>query len=321
MDLTRMLRLPLLDDTFPLALDEPFTFRQASDAGLTSRNLATLVERGFLRRPVQGVYLACQAGDSPRLRAQCIRLVVPDGAVVCDRHAGWLLGAEMILAPREHLALRPITIFRPSGMGRLRNGLADSGERNLTPDDVTEVDGIPVTTPLRTTCDLGRTRFPEPAVAGMDAMLRLGAFSHEELLGAVERFRGMRWVTTLRLVAPLADGRAASPGESVLRLRWVEAALPPPVLQHEVWLPGRLAVLDLAAPELLYAAEYDGAEWHSTPEQLEHDRERREALSDGGWIIDPFRAEHVFGVRANADLVMRQNAARARQRLGSRMRS
>jgi hypothetical protein len=107
----------------------------------------------------------------------------------------------------------------------------------------------------------------------------------------------------------------------VLRLRWVEAALPTPVLQHEVWLPGRLAVLDLAAPELLYAAEYDGAEWHSTPEQLEHDRERRGTLSDGGWIIDPFRAEHVFGVRANADLVMRQNAARARRRLGSRVRS
>lgn len=314
-----MLQLPLLDDTFPLPLHEPFTFGDARDAGLTSRNLATLVDRGYLRRPVQGVYVASQAGDSPRLRAQCIRLTVPEGAVVCDRHAGWLLGADMILAPNEHLHLRPITVFRPAGRGRLRNGIVDSGERNLTRDDVTEVDGIPVTTGLRTACDLGRTRFTDRAIAGIDAMLRLGTFTHDELLAAVGRFRGMRWVTTLRLIAPLADPQAASPGESVLRLRWIEAALPPPVLQHEVWLPGRLAMLDLAAPDLLYAAEYDGVEWHSAPEQVEHDAERRAELTEDGWIIDPFRAEHVFGPRANADLVMRQSAARARRRLGTRV--
>jgi len=319
MDLRRVLQQPLLDDSFPLPLDEPFTFRQARANAVTSRNLAVLVEMGYLRRPVQGVYLAVQAGDSPKLRAQCIGLVVPKGAVVCDRHAGWLLGAEMILAPNEHLDLRPMTVFRPSGMGRLRNGLVDSGERNLTPHDIIEVDGIPVTTPLRTACDLGRNRFAEPAIAALDSMLRLGAFSHEELLLAVDRHRGMRWVTTLRLTAPLADARAQSPGESVLRFRWIQAGLPEAVPQHEVWFRGRLAILDLAAPELLYGAEYDGVEWHSSPEQVAHDRERRDALAEGGWIIDPFRCEHVFGTRANADMVMRQSVARARRRLGGRV--
>ena len=48
---------------------------------------------------------------------------MPDGCI----------GAEMVLAPNEHLELLPVSVFRPSGMGRLRNGLADSGERNLTP--------------------------------------------------------------------------------------------------------------------------------------------------------------------------------------------
>jgi hypothetical protein len=319
MDLRRVLQQPLLDDSFPLPLDEPFTFRQARDAGVTSRNLAVLVESGYLGRPVQGVYLAAQAGDSPKLRAQCIRLVVPEGAVVCDRHAGWILGAEMILAPNEHLDLRPITVFRPSGMGRLRNGLVDSGERNLAPRDIIEVDGIPVTTPLRTACDLGRNRFPEPAIAALDSMLRLRAFGHEELLAAVDRFRGMRWVTTLRLIAPLADARAQSPGESVLRLRWIQAALPEVVPQYQTWNRGTLAILDLAAPDLLYGAEYDGAEWHSSPEQIAHDRERRGALVEDGWIIDPFRCEHVFGTGANADIVMRQSVTRARRRLGRRV--
>jgi len=320
MDLRRLLTKPVLDGSFPLPLDAPFTFRQAMAETLTSRNLATLVDRGYLQRPVQGVYLAAQAGDSPALRAQCIALVVPEGAVVCDRHAGWLLGAEMILAPNEHLALRPITVFRPSGRGRLRNGLVDSGERNLAPSDVVEVNGIPVTAPLRTACDLGRTRFPEQAIAALDAMLRLGTFDRDELLHATQRFRGMRWVTTLRLIAPLADPRSESPGESVLRLRWIEAALPPATPQHEVWLDGRLrAVLDLAEPELRYAAEYDGAEWHSSETQVAHDTERRQDLTDADWIIDAFRGEHVFGARANADIVMRQNIDRARRRLARRV--
>lgn len=320
MDLKKLLNQPLLDGMFPLPLDGPFTFQMARAEGLTSRNLATLVEHGYLRRPVLGVYVAAQAGDSPQLRAQCIRLAVPEGCVVCDRHAGWLLGAEMILAPNEHLELRPISIFRPSGHGRLRNGLVDSGERNLAPTDILEVNGVAVTTPLRTAWDLGRTRYPEPAISGLDMMLRLGTFTREELLAGVERFRGQRWVTTLRLMAPLADGRAASPGESVLRLRWIQAGIAAPTPQLEVWEQGRLvARLDLANEDLGYAAEYDGAEWHSSPEQQAHDRQRREEVSEVGWVVDAFTKEHVFGRHANADQLMREGVIRARQRLGRRV--
>ena len=134
-----MAEQPLLDDSFPLPTSAPFTTGQAFSAGLTARNLRSLVDVGLLRRPVRGVYLACQAGDSPALRAACIRLVVPDGAVVCDRHAGWLHGATMVLAPNEHLELRPVSVFRLRGMGRLRNDLSASGERDLRPDDIEEL--------------------------------------------------------------------------------------------------------------------------------------------------------------------------------------
>ena len=69
----------------------------------------------------------------------------------------------------------------------------------------------------------------------------------------------MRWVTTLRAIAPLADGRAESPGESVLRLRCIECGLKVEP-QVEVWVGGFLvARLDLASVELLLAVEYDGA--------------------------------------------------------------
>ena len=44
----------------------------------------------------------------------------------------------------------------------------------------------------------------------MDAMLRLGMFDKPELVYGVPRFKGMRWVTVLRELAPLADGRVVS---------------------------------------------------------------------------------------------------------------
>lgn len=310
----------LLDASFPLPLDRPFTTADARREGIPRRTLTKLVDLGLLRRPLKSVYLAPQAGDSIALRSQCLALVVPDDCVVCDRHAGWLLGATMVLAPNEHLDLRPVSVFRPSGHGRLRNDLAESGERNLIPADITEVSGIAVTTPLRTAWDLGRVRFRESAISGLDAMLRLRVFSHEELVAGVGRFRGMRWVTRLRELAPLADAGAASPGESVLRLRWIDRGLPEPETQVEVRRDGVLiAILDIASRAIRFAAEYDGAEWHSSPQQRQHDRSRREEAEREGWLVAPFVAGNVFGKHRDCDALLYQGAIEARHRLGRRI--
>ncbi|HEU4811256.1 MAG TPA: hypothetical protein VFT00_03875, partial [Nocardioides sp.] len=240
--------------------------------------------------------------------------------VICDRHAGWLLGAQMVLAPNEHLELGPISIFRPPGCGRLRNELSESGERKLIPSDVVEVHGLAVTSPLRTAWDLGRVRWRESALAGMDSMLRLRQFSRDEFLAGVERFRGERWVTTLRTLAPLADGRSESPGESVLRLRWIDCGLPTPEPQVEVWRDGvLLARLDLANRDLRFAAEYDGAEWHSSDEQREHDRRRRDEVALEGWLVEPFEARNVFGRQRDCETRLINGAHEARKALGRRV--
>ena len=320
MDIRPFLERPLLDESFPRPGHAPFTTQQARAGGITARHLTALVDAGLLRRPIRSVYLATQAGDSPLLRAACIRLVVPDGAVVCDRHAAWLHGAEMALAPNEHIELRPVSVFRLRGMDRLRNDLSASGERDLRPDDIVERAGLLVTTPLRTAWDLGRQRFREAAISGLDAMLRLEVFSREELIAGVERFRGHRWVSNLRELAPLADGRAASPGESVLRLRWVDCGLPEPDLQVEVWVGGILiAILDIANDDVMYAAEYDGAEWHSSPEQQEHDRVRRDAARGVGWMIDAFVAADTFGRHRTVDARLYAGLLEARRALGRRV--
>src|SRR5262245_24490672 len=115
MNLTPWILGRALDDSFPLPTTEPFTTEMALDAGLGPKHLRSLVTEGLLRRMVKGVYVGSGAGDSLDLRVAAMRLVVPEDGVVVDGHAGWLLGAEMTLAPGEHLALRPVSIYRPSG--------------------------------------------------------------------------------------------------------------------------------------------------------------------------------------------------------------
>ncbi len=317
-----LLEHPVLPPDFPLPLDRPFTYRTAHrEAGLDGNDLGWLVDHGYLDRPIKGVYVAAQVPDSVDLRCACLRLVVPSDAVVCDRHAGWLHGAEMVLAPGEHLALDPIRIFLPRGRGRLRNGLADSGERTFRFDDVVEINGVRVTSPIRTTWDLGRNRWTERSLAGMDQMLRLGVFGKEELVAGVERFRGMRWVRVLRVMVVVTDGRAESPPESVLRLRWIEVLVFAPTPQLEVWDAGDfLARLDLANEEWRYGAEYDGVEWHSSPEQQVHDRERRGLCEQrADWLITPFEKENLFGPTQNAERLLLTGAADARRKFGIRL--
>jgi hypothetical protein len=290
-----------LDSSCNLPLDEPFTAAVARAAGVPRHLLTLWCQLGLLRQPIRKVYVAAQVPDSLMHRAQCLSLVAPADAIICDRHAGWLLGAVMALAPNEHLNVLPVSMFLPTGR-RLRNPLSVSGERRLRPEDITEVMGLPVTNMLRTAWDLGRVRSRERALSGMDQMLRLPGFPLDAFLAGVERFRGERWVTNLRTLAPLADGRAESPPESILRLYWIDAGLPRPVPQLEVWVDGvMIARLDIGHPELRYAVEYDGVEWHSSPEQRRHDRARRRAVRREDFAVEVFKRKNVFGQRRDVE--------------------
>lgn len=284
-------------------------------SGVPRSWLGALVASGHLRRPLRGVYVAATVPDSVALRVASLRLVVPADAVVCDRHAGWLHGAEMVLAPNEHLAPRPIAIFRYPGADRLHRGEVASGQRALLASDVVELDGLLVTTPLRTALDLGRRRSRVEAISGLDAMMRVGV-SRDELIEESERFAGERWVRTLRELAPLADARSASPGESACKLAWWNATGSMPELQLPVrGADGASAYLDLGHRELRFAVEYDGAEWHDSPEQQEHDAARRAAVTaNEGYDIRAVRAPEVFGPERRIETIIRAGLRQARLR-------
>src|SRR5688500_5063448 len=120
---------PVLGPEFPLPLDQTFTTRAAQGAGVTRRTLATLVDDGYIRRLLRGVFVASHVPDSLLLRAHALRLVVPTDVVVVDWTAAWLFTGMLPFG--HHLSVPPVALFRPSGHGRLRNDLSVSGERHF----------------------------------------------------------------------------------------------------------------------------------------------------------------------------------------------
>lgn len=283
------------------------------------RDLRHGVGTGLLRHPLRGVFVHDELPDSLGLRLACLRLVMPRDAFVTDRTAGWLLGAPMILAPGSHLDMPSPSVFLPQGR-RLRNDVAASGERRLVERDVMTVGGIRVTTPLRTACDLGRLLHPDQALGAMDALARIGSFGPADIERELLRFKGYRGIVMARALAPHVDSMSESPEESTLRLRWIEAGnAPRPRLQVAVPSPGgSWFYLDIAAPEIGYAAEYDGKQWHG-PQQRLRDADRRDWIrSEYGYIVDVFESEDIHGRHEAASARLRYGIAAARISLAER---
>lgn len=307
--------LLLLDERCPLPLDRPFTSAEAQRLGVTRWRLCQLVERGLVRAWVRGVYAVAQLPETLDLRAEALGLVVSSASVVTDRTAAWLHGVD-ILPRSSKVQMPPLQVFNRAGSRLRRPGVA-SGTRRLLDADVMVVNGVAVTTKLRTALDLGRSLWRFDALAALDGFLRVGV-DHKDLLGSIERFKGERGVVQLRALAPLADARSESPPESALRLHWVEAGLPLP--EPQIWVEGSWGEprfrIDMGLRELRFGAEFDGAEFHG-PDRRDHDVRRRTWLrEERGWIVEVFTKEDLYVPGSDPGPRLRAGLKAARQRLG-----
>jgi REase_MTES_1575/Transcriptional regulator, AbiEi antitoxin len=284
-----------------LLLGDPFTSREAHQAGLSRKVLRRMVREGSLRLLLKGVYVDAAVPDSIGVRAAAAAKVVPPGSVVCDLTAAWIHGAQLTSA-ESRFRVPPLEVFRLAGHTRVRRPECTGGTRSLAADDIMEVAGVVVTTPLRTALDLGRLLRRDQALGAIDALLRAGDLSTRDLTAQLERFRGARGVVQLRQLAPLADPRAESPAESLTRLRLIDGGLPVPEVQWEIRNAMGIVVyrLDLAYPELKLAIEYDGAEFHTSVEDRERDERRRAHLRRLGWTIVVLTSPDVYGAAPTA---------------------
>ena len=271
----------------PVLGGEPFDVHMARDVGISRAHLEELVRRGRVRQVLRGVYLdAHVAHDLPR-RAASVRLRLPPGAALSRTTAAWLLGAEVRpLSCRD--GVMPVECTVPSGTEPLSRPGVRSYVAPLAADDVVLVAGLPCTSPTRTAVDLLRWLPPHEGLAMVDDMAARGIVAPADVVAGAEHFAGAPRIRQARYLAGIIEPLTQSPGESWTRLRLADAGFPRPEAQIAVpdaGIPWHY-LLDLGWRRWRLAVEYDGEEFHDSPQQRLHDERRREDLRRRfGWTV------------------------------------
>ncbi|TCC62973.1 hypothetical protein E0H73_10820 [Kribbella pittospori] len=243
------------------------------------RKLRWLLGGGDIRPVMKGVYVDVRVPDSLTLRANAAQLVVPNGAAACGRLAAWIHGLDTTAIGPEDLI---------------------EAQWTHEATDVVEVRGVQVTSPVATAVELAM-QLPRPfALSAVDAFLRSGQADRWALRSASAAYEGRRGYPQSQDILRYADRRAASPGESWLRLRLIDAGFGRPDLQVPVDGPNRTYRLDLGYPDRpvdgkRLGLEYDSDQWHSTQKQQLRDETRRTELDALGWHVIPVRRTDLWG--------------------------
>jgi len=173
--------------------------------------------------------------------------------------------------------------------------------RQLEPHEITEYEGLRLTSGLRTLKDLAADWSLIDLVVMADAALHFGDCSDAEWQAA-GKSRGGRGIRNLRRATTLTDGRSESAMETLLRLVVVLSGLPAPrpqvILLDDAG--GWLARVDLLGPDGLTVLEYDGAS-HDAPKRHNSDVRRWALLRRHGFKVFPYTARDLF--RGAADVV------------------
>ncbi|GAB3963669.1 DUF559 domain-containing protein [Plantactinospora veratri] len=286
----------------------PFSARVAVSEGLVSRSML----RGpAWRRLLPDVYVHRDGyrEDDHRMWCDAVALTLPPGAAIGGLSAAHLWGVRLL--PRD----APVTVLvpgvtRPRPQERVRYTLA-----KLSADDVTRFGGLPVTTPVRTAFDLGRKPPRTEAVVAVDALLNRRLVKPAALTDYLAARPGWLGVPLLREVLGPAEPLSESPMETRLRLLLVDAGLPPPTAQHDVYAArGRfVGRVDLGYPRLRIAIEYEG-DHHRERAHFRQDVARLNDLRAAGWVVLRFTADDVLRHPAR---VVAQVAQAIRERLHS----
>ena len=259
----------------------------------------------------EDIYVLAEHHDETWARLEALRLMTSPRHVACGLTAAWLHG---VWTPRPGAPV-PLHMSRPKathghevrGHTRRRLTFPECTAPFALQPDVIEVDGVAVTSPMRTCFDLMRDRQLVEAIVVADAFLYCCVVDHVRLaLYCQER---VRWpgVRRARLAVGLASPFARSPGESRLRAVLVLAGFEAPLVNVPV-LDARgqhIATPDLQVRGHRWAwLEYDGS-YHDVEAQHEADvrRENRLAISSGGVPILRYNKRHLTTAAGRARVV------------------
>lgn len=251
---------------------------------------------GLIRWVVRSVAVDASVPDSKSLRAQAARLVVPEHAIASDDYAAFIYGADT-QRPGRRWERRPMYLVAHSSYVS-RPGYAIVRQSNGIPDvDVVDIDGLLVTTPVRTASDLLRLHYRPHALAAGDAMMRTGLIDPVEVADHLAQQHRVPGLPQARQLINRLSPEPESHGESWLRCRLLDAGFPCPSIQFRIPdASGVVRRFDLAYEEVRVAAEYDGREHHTADNDQTLDSYRRDDFRTRlGWRFLIAVYESVFG--------------------------
>ena len=279
----------------------------------TPAELRRLLRRGTWRTtPWPGIYVDGSVEDRPAAVVRAASLWLGGDLVACHSTAALLWGFDVRAdAPPPG---RLLHFLGPPGLDNRRLRGLQVHPSSLGTDDAVRRHGVWCTPPARTACDVVRLGDPVDALATLDAALRSGRCTRDDLAEAHVRQRGLRGVVRLTGLVPLADAGAESPMESRMRWRFLVAGLPVPRVQVEIGDRGRRHRLDLGWEDHCVGAEFDGLEAHMTRAQLAADRDRHNWLTERGWALLHFTAVDVYRQHERMVATVRRHLAGASRR-------
>lgn len=296
-----MLRSPL-----PLDLGESFSTAAALAAGVSRSRLRS---RDLLR-PYHGVRARGPHDIEPERTAELILL--DQMRHYAERMAGDRFFTHVAAAAAWSIPLPlsvvsgralDVGVFAPRRAPEGRGVIGHAVKPGLAHTVIHPELGLRVTTPASTWSMLGSllTRV-EDVVAAADATLRIPmhqddppALATRPQLEAAMTAGRRHGAALLRVALPQAIGRSRSRPETWMRLALVDAGLPEPsanfdVFDHGAWL----AQVDLAYPKRKIALEYEGDHHRTDPHQWAIDIQRADRLAEAGWRVIRVTREDVF---------------------------
>lgn len=244
--------------------------------GISPHAIDRMIRSGRLVVLRRGVY---QIGPLPEARTSEMSAVLRCGGDCRVSH----MSAAVLHAVITAAAHQTVEVTMPRRRRRRIAGVRIHRVRDLRPDEVTTLDGIPVTTPARTLLDIAETMSTRDVEQALARGLRMRLVTREDVRLMVERHPRHRGAPLLRRLLATEGGPAFARSEAEEKLLRIirSASLPPPelnamVVGHEVdfvWRSARVV------------AEVDGYAFHSSARSFAADRRRDAELAAAGYRV------------------------------------
>jgi Protein of unknown function (DUF559)/Transcriptional regulator, AbiEi antitoxin len=248
------------------------TLAQLNEFGLRDRGISDWVRGGRLHRLYRGIY--AYGHDRLRLEGRWLAAVMACGCGAALSHRD---AAQLWELRQSYSGLVDVTV--PSRNGRIkRRGIRIHRSGRLAPEEVTERQGIPVTSVARTLLDLADVLNPQALRRVVTEAEYRNRFDLASLIAVVENNPGRRGATLMRAVEA-AGHRTRSPLEDrflAFLERWgVEEP------QSGVWIEGY--EVDFMWTRVGLVVELDGVAAHGTRAAVRRDRRRDRELWRAGF--------------------------------------